>query len=260
MRTEKPACSRLAFDAETLGERPLDEAQRQWLAGDPARRRQLDEHRGRQQEFLRRFPSFESLAAVAGARQGRPAPARSRLRFALVPLTAAAVLTLVALLPRNPPHQQQGNESIKGTEVAALDMAVVRGGEARAFTGQAVREGDKLIFRARVAVEYLSIFSLEASGRVQAIVVTPDAQGHSLAVHLPPSAPCPQGIEVDGYSGHERIVAVTSAEPLSAERIAEWLRTSHAAMTPVEREALRLGPPPFPAQVTTWLMEKDGTP
>ncbi len=53
---------------------------------------------------------------------------------------------------------------------------------------------------------------------------------------------------------------VASAAPLSAERIADWLRTSYAAMVPEQRELLPLGPPPFTAQVTTWLLEKEDTP
>jgi hypothetical protein len=249
----------LAIDAEALGERPLSEVQRTSLEVDPQRRRQLAEHRRRQEAFLSRFPTFESLSAAAGENQRRSANPRSRLRLAIVPLTAAAVLALIALLPRHEPHERQGDERIKGASLVPLEMAVVREGVALPFAGQAVREGDKLIFRARVAVDYLSIFSLEASGRVQAILIdrAQNETVHSLAVHLPPNAQLAQGIEVDSYTGRERIVAVASAAPLPAERIADWLRTSYAAMSTEGRAALPLASPPFAAQVTTWLLDKD---
>jgi hypothetical protein len=261
MRTENQSCSMFAIDAEALGERPLSEAERTTLTNDPERRRRFDEHRARQAEFLRRFPTLESLSSAT-----RQSPQRSGnrlLRLAVVPLAAAAVLALVVLLPKT--HQRQADDGIKGTLPLPLEMAVVRQGVARAFVGQAVHQGDKLIFRTRVAVDYLSIFSLEASGRVQAIVIgraqgDKDENGQSLAVHLPPNAPCPQAIEIDNYPGRERIVAVASAAPLPAERIASWLRSSYAAMPSEGRELLPLGPPPFTAQVTTWLLEKETTP
>lgn len=253
MRTEDQRCSFLALDAEAMGERPLSETERSSLANDPERRRGLDEHRRQQRDFLRRFPTLANLSAATRAEQRRPAPVRNRLHLALVPLAVAAVLALVVSRP-------QENERIKGTTVMPLEMAVVRAGVARAFVGQAVRAGDKLIFRTRIAVDYLSIFSLEASGRVQAIVTAHDGNQQSLALHLPPNTPCPQGIEVDDYPGHERIVAVASAVPLPAERIAEWLRASYAAMRPEGRATLPLGPAPFAAQVTAWLLEKETTP
>lgn len=256
MRTEDQPCSLQAIDAEALGERPLSEAERSALANDSEKRRRFEEHRQRQAEFLRRFPSFQSLSSAA--RASHSAKAGSRLRLAIVPLTAAAALAVV-LISQHRPHEPQGNEGIKGTPVMPLEMAVVHEEVARPFTGQAVHEGDKLIFRSRVVVDYLSIFSLEASGRVQAIVTAQDKM-QSLAVHLPPNAQISQGIEVDSYPGRERIVAVASATPLLAEHIATWLRTSYAAMGPEKRATLPLGPPPFSAQVATWLLEKDGTP
>ncbi len=254
MRNDNVPCSMLAIDAAALGERSLSEAERGLLAHDAQRRRRVDEHRERQKEFLRRFPTFESLRAVVAESKRSSDRARSRLRYAILPLSAAAVLVLVILLPW---QQRYGNEGIKGAPSMALDMAVVREGVARPFAGQAVREGDTLIFRTRVAIDYLSIFSLEASGRVQAIVVDHDEKRQSLPVRLPPNASCPQSVEVDGYSGRERIVAVASSAPLPAERIAEWLRTSYAAMNPEGHETLILGPPPFAARVTTWLLKKE---
>lgn len=259
MRTEDAPCSLRAIDAEALGERPLSEAERRALANDSETRRRFEEHRRRQAEFLQRFPSFESLSSATRASQRDSVRAGPRLRLAIVPLTAAAALAIVALLSHRQLDERQGNEGIKGTPAMPLDMAVVREDVARPFAGQAVREGDKLIFRSRLAVEYLSIFSLEASGRVQAIVIAQDKR-QSLAVHLPPYAQISQGIEVDSYPGRERIVAVASATPLLAEHIAAWLRTSYAAMGPEKRATLALGPPPFPAQVATWLLEKDATP
>jgi hypothetical protein len=266
MRLEDEPCSMFAIDAEALGERALSEAEHRSLAKDPERRRRFEEHRQKQEGFLRRFPRFESLSAAARQRQERRGNSLWRLRFAMVPL--AAVATLAVLFAKPGSHSQEGSDRIKGASVSPFEMAVVRGDEARPFTGQAVRQADKLIFRTRAPVDYLSIFSLEASGRVQAIVVAPaqhdkddrGEKGQSLAVHLPPNAPCPQGVEVDGYPGHERIVAVASAAPLPAERIAEWLRLSYAAMTPADRGVLPLPPPPFAAQVSTWLLEKDTSP
>jgi hypothetical protein len=184
-------------------------------------------------------------AAVSQAVQRRPPRRWWSLAALLVPVAAAAVFLLV---PRAPLAIHEEDPAVLAKGGTALGIVVRREGQIFAApSGTQVRPGDQIRFVLRsVTQRYALIASVDGAGRAN--IYVPYDGKESVAVSPGQRVELDGSIELDGTLGPERIFALLSRTPLTAEAVrkslaaigaggAESIRNTAALAVPAEAQA-----------------------
>jgi hypothetical protein len=180
----------------------------------------------------------------------RSTPRRGRIWLAAPALAAATII--VAIVSRRPPAQTVRELSVKGGP--ALEVFVRREDHAvRVNDGDVLRPRDRLRFVVdSAALRYLLIASVDGAGKVT--VYFPFQGAASGPVGDPSRWQVPGSIELDDTPGPERIFALYSRTPISAESVARALSELARGGSLAIRQAHKL--PIAKAAQATVLFEK----
>jgi len=219
----------------------------------PRCRERLDALEPADARFLERFPTEAAL------RRRRPASAaRSRRLWPAAAfgsaLAAAAGVVLVLSQPaRHPASPTAPTERVKGQSI--MEIAVSRADSSFQYDAQPLRSGDVLVFSYSSDRSFLLLLGLEGSGKAR-VLLPPDARA-SMPIARGARIRLQHGIELDDYPGPERLIALFSDDPLSAETVIAEVQRRHASLEGAARSHLVLGRLPFATDEVSWLLRKE---
>jgi hypothetical protein len=212
--------------------------------------------RARQQDadFLAWYPDEGQLL---GRPRHRPRRAGGR-RLVLGLLSAAVlvvagVIALVLLRFQAPPSPPAATDRLKGSSL--MEMVVQRGETTFPFSGEPLRAGDILAFRYTTPRHFLLMATLERRGRVQ--VFYPPSGDRSARIRPGSQIRLERGLQLDDYTGPERILGLFTDRPLEAARVRRALLAGLHRVSGEAREMLELGRLPLEGDHVTWLIRKE---
>jgi len=136
-----------------------------------------------------------------------------------------------------------------------MEIAVSRADSSFQYDAQPLRSGDVLVFSYSSDRSFLLLLGLEGSGKAR-VLLPPDARA-SMPIARGARIRLQHGIELDDYPGPERLIALFSDDPLSAETVIAEVQRRHASLEGAARSHLVLGRLPFATDEVSWLLRKE---
>jgi hypothetical protein len=175
--------------------------------------------------------------------------------FAMVGAVAVAGLITVFSVYHlmHLPTSASMKERIKGGSV--MEIAIRRQNRSFLYQEQPLHAGDVLAFRYTTQRRFLLLFSLESSGRMNVFV--PASSRKSETISPGSQIKLQQGIELDAYSGPERLIALFTDMPLDIAQVRREVSTRFKALKTPQRYLVAIGQLPFAGDQLSWLLQRE---